>query len=393
VSFDISKESSTSSEDLMPVGKISANSISLSMISYEESRKMLSFDKTMTLDASKIYLYKQIEVKPYIKVYNSGGLKTDSLGKYDNILQGSFYVDTWSFSEYGDISVTALDGAKILQETIAPQLLCENYSATAIIRRILDAVGFTNYNINIKSDDKSIITPRFWWTEDDKTVWDCLQELCRDTQMTAVFSYNNVLQFYSRDWIFDATRSTNWTFRSETSGSDLSNILSFNKNDLPSANQVKVFWNSVSTSNYVQNAEMPWKSESYFLGALALNNDIPSTQLAGTYMNLSASVVNPEELGITLYNFNGFLVIDSEIIEYDAVQFQYLDFNNVEQLVDLTSKTDNNKYLGISQQGTLKPSGKYRIKTRGAFNTKVESHYAAAQTILDSWTGYEVTWT
>ena len=392
VSFDVSKESSTSSEELMPVGKISANSVSLSLISYEATRKLISFDKTMTLDASKIYLYKQMEVKPYVKVYNSGGSKTDTLGAYDSILQGVFYVDTWSFSEYGDISVTGLDGAKILQETIAPPILCENYSVTAIIRRLLDSIGFTNYNINIKTDDTYIITPRFWWTENTKTVWECLQEICRDTQMTAVFSYNNVLQFYSRDWIFDSTRTTNWSFRSETSGSDLSNILSFTKNDLPSANQVKVFWNSVSTSNYVQNAEMPWKSDSYFLGAMALNNDLPATQAAGTYMNLSPSVVDPAEFGTTLYNYQGFLVIDSEIIEYDAVQFEYIDISGVKQFVDLKSKTDNNKYLGVSQQGTLKPSGKYRIKTRGAFGTKAESHYAAAQSILDSWTGYEVTW-
>ena len=393
VSFDISKESSTSSEDLMPVGKVSANSLSVSLISYEATRKLISYDKTFTLDPSKIYLYKQMEIKPFIKLYNTGGALTDSMGKYDNILQGVFYADTWSFSEYGDISLTALDGAKILQETMAPPLFCENYSITAIIRRLLDSVGFTNYKINIKTNDDSIITPRYWWSDNTKTVWDCLQELCRDTQMTAVFSYNNVLQFYSRNWIFDSTRTTNWSFRSENSGSDLSNILSFNKNDLPSANQVKVFWNSVSTSNYVQSAQDIWKSEPYFLGAMALNNDLLSTTGTGGYINLSPSVVNPQELGLTLYNYSGYLAIGSEIIEYDAVQFEYVDLNGTKQFVDLTSKTDNNKYLGLAiQGGALAPSGKYRIKTRGALNTKVETHYAAAQNIINSWSGYEVTW-
>jgi len=350
----------------------------------------------MTLDSTKIYLYKNMEIKPYIKVYSAGGALTDSNGKYDNVLQGTFYADSWSSSEFGDISLTAMDGAKFLQETVAPPILCENYSATAIIRRLLDSVGFTNYNFNIKSTDTSIISPRFWWTENDKTVWECLQELCRDTQMMAVFSYNNVLEFYSREWLFDPTTrpgGTDWSFRYETSGSNLANIISFDKNDLPSANQIKVFWNTVTTSNYIQNAEMPWKSESYFLGAMALNNDIPASQAAGTYMNLSPSVVNPQELGTTLYNYQGFLVIDSEIIEYDGVEFDYTDFNGNKQYVLLQNKTDNNKYLGVSQQGTLKPSGKYRIKTRGAFNTKADNHYAAAQSILNSWTGYEVSWT
>ena len=393
VSFNISKESSTSSEDLMPVGKISANSIDMSLVSYESTRKMVSFDKTMSLSSDKVYLYKQMEIRPYIKLYNSGGLLTDSLGSYDKIPQGVFYGDTWSFSEFGEISLTALDGAKILQETIATKLLCENFSATAIIRRLLDSIGFTNYKFNIKDTDKSIITPTYWWTDSNKTVWDCLQELCRDTQMTAVFSYDNVLNFYSREWIFDSTRDAHWSFRSDASGSNLSNILSFSKNDLPSANQVKVFWNSVLTSNYIQSAQAPWVSDSYFLAAFTLNQNILTSHTAGQYMHLSPAVVNEEELGITAYNYTGYLAVGSEIIEYDAVQFQYDDQNGVRQFVDLISKTDNNKYLGLSKQGTLKPSGKYRIKTRGAFNTPVSNHYIDAQDIVDSWSGYQVAWT
>ena len=393
VSFDIAKESSTSSEDLMPVGKISANSISMSLVSYEDTRKVISFDKTMTLDASKIYLYKQIEIRPYIHLYNSAGALSDSNGSYDKILQGVFYADRWSFSEYGDISLDALDGAKVLQETVATKLLCENFSATAIIRRLLDSVGFTNYNFNVKDTDSSIITPTYWWTENNKTVWDCLQELCRDTQMTAVFSHNNVLQFYSREWLFDATRSANWNFRSETSGSNLSNIISFSKNDLPSANQIKVFWNSVLTSNYIQSAGSPWVSDTYFLAAFTLNQNILTTHTAGQYMHLSPAVVNEEEAGITAYNYTGYLAVGSEIIEYDAVNFEYVDVNGTKQFVDLVSKTDNNKYLGVSQQGTLKPSGKYRIKSRGAFGTTVSNHYIDAQDIVDSWSGYQVEWT
>jgi hypothetical protein len=393
VSFSIAKESSTSSEELMPVGKVSANSFSADLVSYELDRKIKTYDKAGTLDSSKIYLYKQVEVKPYIKVYNSGGSLTDSLGTYDNIPQGVFYIDSWSSTEYGEISLTALDGAKILQETVAPKILCENYSATGIIRRLLDSIGFTNYNFNIKSNDTSIITPTYWWTESNKTVWEYIQELCRDTQMTAVFSYNNVLQFYSREWIFDATRSADWNFRSESSGSDLSNILSFSKNDLPSANQVKVFWNSVLTSNYIQSATAPWVSDTYFLAAFTINQNILTTHTAGSYMHLIPAVVNEEEAGVTVYNYSGYLVVDSEIIEYDAVEFQYVDLNGVTQYVPLLNKTDNNKYIGISQQGTLKPSGRYRIKTRGAFGTKIENHYIDATDIIASWNGYNTVWT
>lgn len=394
VDFQVSKESSTSTEDLMPVGKVSANSLALSLVSYEADRKIISFDKTENFNASKIYMYKQVELRPYIKIYHSGGAKTDSYGKYDSILQGTFFIDNWSTSEFGDISVSALDGAKILQETIAPGILCEGYSVTAIIRRLLDGVGFTNYKINVKSTDASIFSPRYWWTDNTKTVWDALQELCRDAQMTAVFSYDNVLQFYTREYLFDNSKSPVWTFRSDSSGSDLSNIISFNKNDLPSANQIKVFWNSVSTSNYIQGSQDIWKSDPYFLGAFAVNNDIPSNQPAGTYISLAPSVINEEESSIATYEFSGYLIIDSEIIEYDAVEFQYEDLNGVVQKVNITNRSDLLKYIGIGKAGSsyTKPTGRYRIKSRGAFGTTVANHYAAAQSIIDSWEGYQVTW-
>ena len=395
VSLTVNKESSTTTDGILPVGNISANSMTLSLVSFENNRTMVTYDKTQNLDVSKIYLYKQVQLTPYIKLYNPDGAKTDSSGKYDEVIQGTFFADTWDISEYGEVSVNALDGAKILQETIAPGILCEGYSITAIIRRLLDSVGFTSYKINTKSTDASIFAPRYWWTDNTKTVWDCLQELCRDAQITAVFSYDNVLNFYTREYMFDAAKGSNWDFRSEASGADLSNILSFSKTELPSANQVKVLWNSVATSNYTGSSQKLWESRPYFLAAFALNNDITEAQGAGTYMNLSPVVVNEQEQGISAYDFNGYLIINSEIIEYDAVEYQYVDKDKVTQYAWIENRTDLLKYLGLaidSSSNNYKPSGKYRIKTRGAFSTKVKAHPANAQSVIDSWQGYGVTW-
>ena len=63
------------------------------------------------------------------------------------------------------------------------------------------------------TSDTSIFTPRFWWTDDSKPVWNAIQELCRDSQMTAIFDENNVLQFYTRDYMFSSAKAVDWTFR------------------------------------------------------------------------------------------------------------------------------------------------------------------------------------
>lgn len=394
VNFSISKEASSSSEDILPVGMVSANSLQMSLVDYDDPKKFISFDKTMNFDSSKIYLYKRIQISPYFKVYHAGGTLTDSNGLYEKVNQGTFYADNWTTGEFGDISVNALDGAKVLQEIIAPSLICKGYSVIAIIRNLLDSVGFTNYNFNSTSTDTSIFSPRFWWTDDGRTVWDSLQQLCRDSQMVAIFDENNVLQFYTREYIFNASDPIDWTFRYESSGSNLSNILSLDKTDLATANQVKVIWNSVTTNQYVGNSQPLWKSGNSFMGALSLEQNLYTTDTAGDYISLKAVVTNEYQQAQILNEYSGYLAIDSEIIEYDAIQYEYYDLNGSKQIVDITNGSDALKYLGLAKPGAAnyQPNGKYRIKSRGAFNTVVANHYANAQGILDSWSGYEVTW-
>jgi hypothetical protein len=392
--FSISKESSSGADDIFPVGKVTANSISMGLISYEDQRKVQTFDKTDTFDASKIYLYKQIEVKPFVKIYHSAGTLTDSDGQYEKIKQGLFYLDTWSTSEFGEIDLSALDSAKILQETLCPSLLCEGYSVPGIIRRLLDSVGFTNYNINLLSTESSPLTPRFWWSDDNKTMWQAIQEVCRDAQITAVFDENNILQFYTRDYIFNSARPVDWSFRYSSSGLNLPNIMSLSKTELPSANQIKVLWNSVTTNEYSGSAQPLWQSSKGWMSALSLDQNLLTSDTQGSYIKLSAITVNEYEAGKVIEEYSGYLVIDSEIIEYDGVEYEYTTETGQKFQVVVQSDSDVLKFLGLGAVGSDKyvRTGRVRIKTRGAFGTTIENHYAAAQNIIDSWEGYEVKW-
>ena len=112
VNLSLSKEASSDSQDILPVGSVTANSLSLSLVSYEDTREVTAFDKTMTFDSAKTYLYKRVGVSPYFKIYHSAGTLTDSDGTYEKINQGFFYMDSWGISEFGDVSINALDGAK-----------------------------------------------------------------------------------------------------------------------------------------------------------------------------------------------------------------------------------------------------------------------------------------
>ena len=406
VNLSLSKEASSDSQDILPVGSVTANSLSISLVSYEDTREVVAFDKTMTFDSAKTYLYKRVGVSPYFKIYHAAGTLTDSNGTYERVNQGAFYMDSWGISEFGDVSINALDGAKHLQEIICPGIVCKGYTTLAIIRTLLDNVGFTNYNFNTTSADGSIFSPRFWWTDDSTTVWESIQRLCRDSQMTALFDENNILQFYTREYLFNASKAVDWSFRYAASGNNLPNIVSLDKKDLPSANQVKVIWNSVTTNQYTGNSQPLWKSGNAFMGAMSLEQNLStvSGQTKGpydvsnlsprSYVHLKAVTAVEQSQNQILDEYSGYLAIDSEIIEYDAIQYAYVDLNGTRQEVDIATPSDALKYLGLSQPGAsnFQPNGKYRIKTRGAFDTTIANHYANAQGILDSWQGYEVNW-
>ena len=407
VNISIQKESSSRSDGLLPVGEVTSNSFSLSVAKYDQSElKTVSYNRASTsqFDNSILYLAKNVELRPYFKVFHADGAITSGSEKYDKVPQGVFFMDTFKISEYGDAEITSLDAAKYLMETIAPQVLCEGYPVTAILRRLLDAVGFTNYNFNLHATtETSIPLVGYWWTDGSKTVWDAIQELCRDIQMNAVVDEYNVLQFYSRDYLYSKT-TADWNFCYTADGLKLPNIVTFDSQDIASANQVKVLWQVPVKSNYVGTSGALWDSSTSFLSAGGLKYPIEElTTAANTVLIIELSTIDTYVQQQSLYNFQGYVMIDSEIIEFDALQYQYTPKNsNTPIAFWATSATDLNKYKYLSKAGYqdpkkpetayFKPTGRYRVKTRGALGTSPAYHAATAASPGASWDEVKVTW-
>lgn len=407
VSLSIEKEASSERDSILPIANVTANSLSMSLNKYDSTAmQIISYDKsnTFAFDSSKIYLYKNVELDPYFDIYHDNGTLGTSPNKYDRVYQGSFYIDSFNVGEFGDTELVALDGAKILQETMAPPVLCEGYSVTAILRRLLDNAGFTNYNFNLTTNDQSVISPNYWWTDDSKSIWEAIQEICRDIQMTALFDENNMLQFYSREYIY-SNRASSWDFSSQSNGLTLPNLISLQKEDLPSANEIKILWQSAVTSNYERSDGALWKSPTTYLAASALVNDLDTTAVVNSSPEAYITLKPISTIGdledptgtqlsdqLVLYSFNSYLVIDDEIVEYDGIEYDYW-VNGVKQTpVLIKSDADIYKYRALADAGSqnFKPSGRYRIKNRGCFNTTISLHLAGTDSQTNSWTINEV---
>ena len=64
--------------------------------------------------------------------------------------------------------------------------MVQDSPVTSVIKRVLDSIGFSNYKIHVKLIDEKVTdipSLNYWWCDGDKTVWEVLQELCRDIQI------------------------------------------------------------------------------------------------------------------------------------------------------------------------------------------------------------------
>jgi len=385
VSFLINKETTADDSSVVPVGLITANYLNLSIIKPHSatSKSIVEYDRFSTeIDETKIYLFKNLIIRPYINI----GTGSSS----QKIFQGFFYVSSWSLSEFGEASIDATDAAKILQDTMCPQMLVEDCPVTSIIKRVLDSVGFSTYKINVKKsantageiqvNDNSIPTLAYWWSDGDKTVWDILQELCRDIQMNAFVSESNILNFYSRDFMYDTTQTPVWTFTSQdiNIAGNLSyapNIQSLTTKELFSANQVRVRYATAFTSVNNESSSPLWKSETSFLGAGALSTPMTATS---TTFELNPNVVIGARVDKIMDQFNGYVLIDGEIIEYDGIYYQYkpLGTKVFADPVVIKSQSDVWKYSVLAEPGyeNFQALNKYSVKKRGALGTSASSH-------------------
>lgn len=392
VSFQISKTASDATSGIVPVGSVTSNSLYLSLEGFD--RKGLEYDKTQSFNKTNISLYKNVKLMPFNKIDN------------DIIQQGVFYIDSFKISEFGDMDIQGLDGAKFLQEILAPDIVIQNAPSQAIIRRLLDSVGFTNYNFNTYGKNNSSVTdsativPLYWYTEDTKTVWQHIQDLCKDTQMIATFDNNDVLQFYPRDYLFDRTRTSSFKFRSETKGSNLANIISLDKETVPSVKAVKVIYTPIISTNYQGSSDNLYVSPPAAIGAAALQSTLSASATSETdsplgVVSLSPISVYSDLADTSFYNKSGYFLIDNEIIQYDAVEFQYEPLSAPNTVIKkwITSDADIAKFLGESKIGSFKSTLRYRIKERNSFNATGkgvgvgDDHPVNIDSLKQEWTG------
>lgn len=362
-SVSIDKDDSLN-DDKLPVGMLTANSASLSL-STIANEDIIQFNRGDTIVSDKIMIINNLKINIKFIIEDT-----------HSIQQGIFYVNDFSSDDYGNYSLRALDAAKFLQEIPCPEIMIMDSSFQAIMWRVLDSVGFVDYDFSKCTAD--ILTCRFWWGSPSISVWQAIQGICRESQTVAYINESGTLVFVDRNTFYTSASTPTWTFRSVASGNIKPDIISLNSQSRPTTNAVKIMYNIPTTSSQEAASQPLWTEQA------------PSTLFASPYKGIVDEYILYPERGIFSdiipTRFNSYVLIGEEIIEYDGITFQspdgVVDIKTAGQYLELRAKHNNN----------LKPVGKLKIKTRNAFGTSTTTAnpVQSASVILSGYSGKEI---
>lgn len=355
--FDMSE-----ANQLYPIGTITTNQASLSLANDDG---LFNNENSESEFAGLI--------QPNVK-FNLEYIYTLS-GVQHSVQAFEMYAESWDGQSSETVDISLEDASKFLKNTKPRPALFEGKSSTEIIWRILDSVGFVNYEIS--QEDRVIDhTIPFFWTDGVKTVWELLDEIAQATQTAIYFDSNGVLQVRTREAAFRDLSNPDWTLRAVKSGTELPDIIDdgLDVTGEYEANKIEVTYKA--TKWKVSRRGTPalskvWEPDTESVVAR-------STPLVRT-LNDSEDKIWIDQKTSRYWPFVGKVNIEGEIIEYDGKQYvYYTGTGEGTKNYAIVKDDDERKKLHNSSPDSLKSKNHYtgglKIKERAIWNTEKHSH-------------------
>ncbi len=421
-SVSVTKHASDLGSSGMPVGQLLASTGSIDIFDFDQS-----FNSNNANSIIKDLSSKNLQIKIYESLFPGNGIVY-------SIPIKTLYADGFPETNNQDrsVSITLRDMFFYFESMKAPELLIPNCSLSMAVSCLMDSIGFSNYTFKRPAGEKQEAIIPYFYVGPDSTVAEVLEDLAVSTQ-TAMFldEYNNLV-LMSKEYMMpkDSTvRPTDFDFIGDNSG--LANIIQIQSIDDDVYNDGKISYetkyiqrsySSLSQANYLD-SDKSWvykpvllwevspeentkswndesgKQSSYTLAAIPL-----STTLSAELPTVVNGVItnNTIDLGEAVYwlsRYNGYFYSNSEILRFDAVEYNVAGVGNVW----ISDVEEYQKYFAnIPFGGKIYPTGIVRIYSepfydastltglkegavakhgRGQFKTDVMEHNAG----LSSW--------
>lgn len=305
IDFDVKNELGDS-DFITPMGTISSNTGSVTLS---------NFDGVFFAD-STTSPYKGL-IDANVKFTIDFGVDTSSYGGsgFEYIRLATMYSETWSGGD-DSTQVTLKDASKFLQEIKPLKEVMENVTIGMAIWRMLDSVGFTDYEY-VKEAELAANKISFFWTDDERTVWDQIQELCRVTQSAAYFDEQGILQIKTRDAAFKKSGQIAWTFDYAQNGTKKPDIVELTAGTSYEANKVTVKYQKTNLAEDAQGrpiSEVVWQPED----TIVLRSSALKTAMTKTDTKFWI-----DKKDVTDWPYEGMVNIRGELVKYKGKGYRY----------------------------------------------------------------------
>lgn len=364
--FDMSETS-----QLYPIGTITSNTANLT----------LSNDDGIFNNENTESPYYQL-LEPNVE-FNLEYIYTIS-GVSHSVQQFKMYGAGWPGQSSALVTVELEDASKYLKEMTPNPTLFQNKTVTEIIWRILDSVGFVDYEIGNEDLVVEHVLEQFW-CDGEKTAWELLDELAKASQTAIYFDANGKLQVRTREAAFRDTALPDWTLRGQTEGSELADISELEVEETYEANNIDVVytaskWKVGTTGKPALTKVWEPESDNVVVRACPLVQPIVSTST-----NIKISSANAK-----IWPYKSLVNIEGEVIRYEGKEFVYYTYTESVNSAGITVYTSPvkhtifvNDFAEYTKYNETTPldyrsknffTGNLKIKARGEWNSPVTNH-------------------
>lgn len=288
------------------------------------------------------------------------------------------YADVWAGQDADVVEVSLKDQSKFFDEVMVRAALWENLTVPQIVWRILDSVGFNNYNI--EQNDLLVtehVVPVFY-TDGTKGVWEVLSDLAQATQTAIYFDSFGVLQVKTREFAFSPSDTAVATFQAVTDGTQLSNIIELSQDTVFEPNDFSVVYqqtNWAPDNNGQPTMQQVWTPD----GNVVLRGTPLVRQLDAA--NTTSFYIGQDDA--KLWPYKSLVNIEGEIISYEGKEFVYYtgasgNVKNTEVLKSQADYDSRNTQTPWQYRHKNGFTGAMMITGRGVWNSDIKTHYVDA---------------
>lgn len=343
---------------LYPIGTITANIGDLSLSNIDGT-----FNNDNTLSPYFDLLEPNVEFSlEYVYSVN---------GTAYSVQQFKMYSENWTGQRDDTVRVTLRDASYFLAETTPRAAMWEGLTAPQIVWRLLDSVGFVDYQID--ADDRVVDhTIPVFWVDGSQNVWEVLDELAKSMQAAIYFDAFGVLQVKTRDIAFDDAASPVWNVRAEDSGTELADITSegFSQTEQFEVNHMTVSFQATAWSewnNGQPSLQKVWQPESTVV--LRSSPLVQTLELDSVYLYIPAE-------DAAYWPWEGKVNVQGELIAYKGKHYVY--YEGGDRKTTVVSSEDDRKKADAKTAAISRYlnhfTGGLKIVERGVWNSDPRRH-------------------